>query len=373
MRTADQLPEELFGYSPKARFLVDVIPHLPARQREKAIGLSLQAARSCSGFGRVRMISEVTRVLEGPRRDAVVSEALRWLYVSAADSLSIAELVDAVGPCLNDDAARELRSFLIERLESDSPSEYDRWVRALLTLLPRIHDDQRDHLVRVLQFVQRIPEASSRTSTLIHLLPFLAEVDFEHALDLAKLLNHGLPQGRALMALIPYVTDDLQASEIIEEALDNLHGSMSRVELRKPASKLNGALLERVYHAVLEEDDVESRVEELIALISPARGKLLEQILESALDAVTKIEDKSELSRCLAMLGEGRPDWVQAHQSTLRPLLVRLLCDLASLPRAEYIEGLIALRTIWEPLISPGAAWEVAKNMIEVHWDWDWQ
>ena len=107
--------------------------------------------------------------------------------------------------------------------------------------------------------------------------------------------------------------------------------------------------------------------------IFPARGRLLEQILESALDVVTKIEDKSELSRFLAMLGDGRPDWIQAHQSTLRPLLLRLLRDLASLPRTEFIEGLIALRTIWEPLISPGAAWEVAKNIIEVHWEWDWQ
>ena len=61
------------------------------------------------------------------------------------------------------------------------------------------------------------------------------------------------------MALIPYVTDQLQASEIIQGALDNLHGSMSSVELRKPASKLTGALLERVYQAVLEKDDVESR------------------------------------------------------------------------------------------------------------------
>ena len=73
-------------------------------------------------------------------------EALSWLYGSEADSLSIAESVEAVAPCLNDDAARELRSFLIEHLESDSPSEYHRWVRALLALLPHIHDDQRDHL-----------------------------------------------------------------------------------------------------------------------------------------------------------------------------------------------------------------------------------
>ena len=217
------VPTTIGNVTSRVLALVSLLPHLTGSQKDEVLEDALRTAEMIAGGEqRARALVELLPQLTEPRRDTMVQEALRTVRKIAGGEQRAQALVALLPQLAEPQRATVVQEAVeaAETIDNGIP-----WIKVLLKLMPYLLPPLQYSTDEVTLAVTRVKgNRASREEVLLRLV----EVGYaQQALTAARLIGNSTQRARALVELLPQLTEPqkiIVAGEALPLIREVIHG-----------------------------------------------------------------------------------------------------------------------------------------------------